>query len=50
MVVMIWATAEPDKVGINFVSREFYRAATRGFEISMLDICVLILAGNLLIN
>ena len=48
--MMIWATAEPDKAGINFVSREFYRAATRGFEISLVDICALILAGNLLIN
>lgn len=50
MVVMIWATAEPDKAGINFVSREFYRAATRGFEISLVDICALILAGNLFLT
>ena len=43
LVVLIWATCEPDLVGINFVSREFYRANTRGFEISLVDMCVLVL-------
>lgn len=47
-VVMIWATCEPDLVGINFVSREFYRANTRGFEISLVDICMLILLITML--
>jgi hypothetical protein len=41
--VMVWATCEPDLVGINFVSREFYRANTRGFEISLADLCALVL-------
>ena len=33
-----------------FFSREFYRASTRGFELSLIDICALILAGNLIFN
>ncbi len=47
-VVMVWATCEPDLVGINFVSREFYRANTRGFEISLVDLCVWILLLTML--
>lgn len=43
-VAMIWCTAEPDLVGINFLSREFYRAMTRGIEISLADICSISLA------
>ena len=49
-VLLIWSSCEPDKLGINFFSREFYRASTRGFELSLIDICALILAGNLLVN
>jgi hypothetical protein len=49
-VVMVWATCEPDLVGINFVSREFYRANTRGFEISLVDICVWILLITLVLK
>lgn len=41
--VMVWSTCEPDLVGINFVSREFYRANTRGFEVSLADLCALVL-------
>jgi O-antigen ligase len=43
-IAMIWCTAEPDLVSINFLSREFYRAMTRGIEISLADICALSLA------
>ncbi|MEI8139626.1 MAG: O-antigen ligase family protein [bacterium] len=49
-VVLVWATCEPDLVGINFVSREFYRANTRGFEISLVDICVWILMITMLLK
>ncbi len=50
MGVMVWATCEPDLVGINFVSREFYRANTRGFEVSVVDLCVLVLLGFMLLK
>lgn len=49
-VLLIWSSCEPDKLGINFFSREFYRASTRGFELSLIDICALILVGDLLLN
>jgi hypothetical protein len=41
--LMVFCTCIPDKVGINFVSRELYRSATRGFEFNLVDICALIL-------
>ncbi len=47
-MLMIWSTCEPLRTGINFVSREFYRANTRGFEVTLADLCALILAGVLL--
>ncbi len=50
MVALVWATCEPDLVGINFVSREFYRANTRGFEVSAVDLCVLVLLGFMLLK
>lgn len=43
--ILVWATCEPMTAGINFVSREFYRANTRGFEVTLADLCVLILLG-----
>ena len=46
--MLVWATCEPNMVGINFVSREFYRANTRGFEITLADLCTLILMGFML--
>lgn len=49
-VLLVWATCEPDLVGINFVSREFYRANTRGFEVSLVDICVWILLLTMVIK
>jgi len=48
--LMVWSTCEPDLVGINFISREFYRANSRGFEVSVVDLCVLILLGFMLIK
>ncbi len=50
MGVLVWATCEPDLVGINFMSREFYRANTRGFEMSVVDLCVLVLLGFMLLK
>jgi len=47
---MIWGTAEPDMVGINFISREYYRAMTRGIEISLVDVCALALFFSLILN
>jgi len=50
LCVLVWATCEPNMVGINFVSREFYRANTRGFEITLADLCALILLGFMLLK
>lgn len=50
VILMVWATCEPMMVGINFVSREFYRANTRGFEVTLADLCALVLAGYMLIK
>ena len=43
MVALIWSTCEPNMLGINFVSREFYRANTRGFEVLATDLFALVL-------
>jgi hypothetical protein len=48
VMLMVWATCEPMKVGINFVSREFYRANTRGFEVTLADLGALVLVGFML--
>ena len=48
--VMVWATCEPDLAAINFCSREFYRANSRGFEVSLADLCVLILLGFMMLK
>jgi len=50
MVVLVWATCEPDLIGINFMSREFYRANSRGFELSVVDLTALILLGFMLMK
>ncbi|MBM4164232.1 MAG: O-antigen ligase family protein [Lentisphaerae bacterium] len=50
VMLMVWATCEPNMVGINFVSREFYRANTRGFEVTLADLCALVLAGFMLVK
>ncbi len=43
LVLMILCTCMPDLAGINFVSREFYRTSTRGFEVNLSDLCALVL-------
>lgn len=48
LVVMVWSTCIPESVGINFLSREFYRTTTRGLEVSLADLCALILLAALL--
>lgn len=50
VILMVWATCEPMKAGINFVSREFYRANTRGFEVTLADLCALVLLGFMLLK
>ncbi|MCF7849831.1 MAG: O-antigen ligase family protein [Kiritimatiellales bacterium] len=50
VVLMVWATCVPEYVGINFVSREFYRSATRGIEFSLVDICALIIFFAMLLQ
>ena len=44
--LLILSSAFTDRVDVNFVTRYWYRAATRGFEISLVDI----LAISLLIS
>jgi hypothetical protein len=39
VVAMIWSTCESSRLSINFVSREFYRAMSRGFEVCSADLC-----------
>ena len=50
LVLMVWCTCMPDLTGINFVSREFYRASTRGFEVNLSDLCALILFFTMLVR
>ena len=50
VMLMVWSTCEPMKTGINFASREFYRANTRGFEVTLADLCAMILMGFMLIK
>ncbi|MEI8205445.1 MAG: O-antigen ligase family protein [Kiritimatiellales bacterium] len=50
LIVLVWATCEPNMVGINFASREFYRANTRGFELTLADLCTLVLMGFMLVK
>lgn len=49
-IFMVWATSVPDLAGINFFSRELYRMNTRGIEVSIVDICALILFFTMLLN
>jgi len=50
LAVMVWSTCVPDPTGINFFSRESYRAATRGFEVSLTDVAALVLLLQMLIH
>lgn len=47
-IALVFSTTQPDALfglptDINFMSREWYRGSTRGFEISLLDLLALIL-------
>ena len=50
MMLMIWATCVPESTGINFLSRESYRTTTRGFEVSLVDLCALIMLVVILLE
>lgn len=43
VIGMIWSTCESSRLSINFVSREFYRAMSRGFEVCSADLCAVAL-------
>ena len=50
VILLVWSTCEPYKTGMNFLSREFYRSASRGVEVTMSDICAIILFLYLLMR
>lgn len=43
VAVMCFSLCYPDRFSVNFVSREGYRMATRGFEFSLFDACTIAL-------
>ena len=43
VIVMIWSTCESSRLSLSFVSREFYRAMSRGFEVCSADLCAVAL-------
>lgn len=43
VILLIFSTVVPDDTSINFYSREFYFALTKGIEISLGDLCALII-------
>lgn len=45
VIFLVFSTVVPDDTGINFFSREFYFALTKGFEISLGDLTALVLLG-----
>lgn len=50
LILMMWSTCIPNQFGINFFSREFYRAMSRGIEFTLADICVLVLLFFMLLR
>lgn len=49
--LLVFGSAMPDLFDINFISREWYRGTTRGFEVSFLDIlAVVLLLGSVLVR
>ena len=44
--VMILSTMYPDPTGITFFSREWFKTATWGYEITLIDLGMIILALN----
>lgn len=47
---IVFSTVMPDSTAINFVSREFYFAMTKGFEISLADLGALVLLGVMVLQ
>ncbi|MCX6968792.1 MAG: O-antigen ligase family protein [Verrucomicrobia bacterium] len=47
VIFLVFSTVVPDDTGINFCSREFYFALTKGFEISLGDLTALVLLGSI---
>lgn len=45
VILLVFSTVVPDDTSINFYSREFYFALTKGIEISLGDLCALMLLG-----
>lgn len=43
MAVMCFSLCYPEELSINFMSRESYRMATRGFEVGLFDLCAIAL-------
>ena len=47
---MFLSMLEPDRLGINFLSREDYRMITRGLEVTFTDILAIIIAISMLLR
>lgn len=45
VILLIFTTVVPDDTSINFYSREYYFALTKGLEISLGDLCALVILG-----
>lgn len=50
LIFLVLSTVIPDDTSINFYSREFYFALTKGFEISLGDLTALVLLGVIFIK
>jgi O-antigen ligase len=50
VVFLVFSTVVPDDTSINFYSREFYFALTKGIEISLGDLTALVLLGVIILK
>jgi O-antigen ligase len=50
VIFLVFSTVVPDATSINFFSREFYFALTKGIEISLGDLTALILLGVIILK
>jgi len=50
VIFLVFSTVVPDDTSINFYSREFYFALTKGIEISLGDLTALVLLGVILLK
>lgn len=48
--LMVLSTCFPETLSITFFPQKFYRAATRGFEVHLADLCALILAVSMVLR